>query len=126
MRVLVCGGRDFEDKELLYTTLDELQSQTPISCIIHGKARGADSLAGDWATERGITVEMFPANWHQYGKAAGAIRNQEMLDIGKPEYVVAFPGGRGTNDMVKRSKKVLGMQILEVHYNNLSSHTSFL
>ena len=60
---------------------------------------------------RNIPVERFPADWSEYGKAAGAIRNQQMLDEGTPDLVVAFPGGNGTLDMVRRSQRA-GIKVL--------------
>lgn len=103
MRLLVCGGRDFADELNLFRTLDYLHRHR-IACVIHGAARGADSLAGKWAREQGVPCRSFPADWNRHGRAAGAIRNQQMLDEGRPDLVVAFPGGRGTADMVRRAK----------------------
>lgn len=101
-RVLVCGGRDFKDWQLLYSVLDALRPK-PIR-IIHGCARGADSLAGAWARVRGVSVHEFPAQWKERGPVAGPMRNQEMLERGEPDLVIAFPGGRGTADMVRRAE----------------------
>lgn len=103
--VLVCGGRDYADCEHLFGVLDLIHRKRPIDVIIHGNARGADSLAGAWAGSRGVGCMVFPADWQTHGKAAGAIRNQEMLDRGEPDSVIAFPGGRGTADMVRRARK---------------------
>jgi len=105
MRVLVCGGRDFSDREKLHLELDTLHRLTPISCVIHGAARGADSLAAEWAAERHISIEEFAADWAKQGRAAGPIRNATMLSIGRPELVVAFPGGKGTANMVQQARK---------------------
>jgi hypothetical protein len=104
VRVLVCGGRDFNDREAVFTYLDRLHSQKPISHIIHGAARGADTLAGEWAGWAGVTVSPYPADWGTHGKAAGALRNRAMLVEGEPNLVIAFPGGRGTADMVRRAE----------------------
>jgi hypothetical protein len=73
--------------------------------IIHGAAKGADTLAGRWAKEFNIPVLVFPADWKKYGRRAGPIRNAQMLSEGKPNLVVAFPGGRGTANMVGLSQK---------------------
>ena len=105
MRVLVCGGREFHDRTSVYTTLDALHVKSPISLLIHGGARGADRLGWDWARSRHINARGFYADWDYHGKSAGVIRNQEMIDKGKPELVVAFKGGRGTLDMVNRALK---------------------
>ena len=104
MKVLVCGGRDFNDQPFLYGVLDSF-GFGPITTIIHGAARGADSMAGKWARDRKIPELVFPADWNLYGKQAGPIRNQQMLDQGQPDIVVAFPGGRGTAHMISIASK---------------------
>lgn len=104
MKVLVCGGRDFADYAFLAETLTGLQGRLgEIELVIHGAARGADSLAQKWADEVGICCMQFPANWKRDGKMAGPIRNEKMLVEGKPDMVVAFPGGRGTADCTRRA-----------------------
>lgn len=100
MRVLVCGGRDFTDREYVYETLDAMHAKTPISCIIHGDAKGADRLGKAWAISRDVPEWGFPAEWKRYGRGAGPIRNAQMLRMGKPDLIVAFPGGSGTGNMV--------------------------
>ena len=85
----------------------------PSTVIIHGAAKGADSLASEWAALNEVKEEVFPADWKTHGRAAGPIRNQQMLDEGKPDLVIAFPGGRGTADMVKRARKA-GIEVMEV------------
>jgi hypothetical protein len=104
MKVLVTGGRGLSNCTLLFATLDHLHADHAFTTLIHGGASGADRLAGEWATSRGIPVEDYPADWQRYGLAAGPIRNQQMLDE-KPDMVVAFPGGRGTADMVRRVRQ---------------------
>lgn len=106
MRVLVCGGRNFNNYKMLAETLDELNKIHRFTCLIEGEARGADRLSRAWANSRKIPVEAYPADWDTYWKSAGPIRNQEMLDKGKPDMVVAFPGSVGTADMLERAKKV--------------------
>lgn len=104
MRVLVCGGRDFDRQEVVDSFLDELLAEVDITLIIHGAARGADLLGASWAHRRGINVLAFPANWKKYGRSAGHVRNAQMLKDGNPDLVVAFPGGRGTAHMVNIAK----------------------
>jgi hypothetical protein len=111
MKVLVCGGRDFQDRDRMDNVLrfidrhyETMKLPGHISEVIHGGAPGADTLASEWASGCGVPVALFPANWKQHGRAAGPIRNQQMLDECKPDLVVAFPGGRGTADMVRRAK----------------------
>lgn len=107
MRLLVCGGRDYADAETLFARLDEFASEHPVELVIEGEAPGADTLAREWAVSRGIPVEKYPADWTTYGKAAGPIRNRQMLVEGKPDYVVAFPTNpsRGTWNMVSQSRE---------------------
>lgn len=102
MRILVCGGRDFDDVARIYRALDHLHQTFGITFLIEGDARGADRIAGRWAKENGVEHHPEPADWDQYDNAAGPIRNKKMLtfDI---EGVVAFPGGSGTRDMIKQS-----------------------
>ena len=102
MRLIVCGGRNWNDRSATFHILDRIHAKRPITLIIHGDCRGADRLADEWARSRGIAVEPHPANWDLYGPGAGPIRNQEMLDAA-PDGVVAFPGGNGTADMISRA-----------------------
>ncbi len=104
MRVLVCGGRYFDDEDWLEHELNSLHAKMPITTLIHGCARGADTLAGNWAIHREIPVERYPANWTKHGKYAGHMRNGQMLREGKPELVVAFPGGVGTDNMCEQTR----------------------
>lgn len=104
MKVLICGGRDFSDRDFIFKSLDQLHAEHHFSLLIHGGARGADSLAGEWAIAREIEFKIFPADWEQYGRSAGMIRNSQMLNQ-KPDLVVAFSGGRGTQNMIDISNK---------------------
>lgn len=107
--LLVCGGRDYADESLLFTWMSyaltkSLKVFKPEEVVvIHGAARGVDTLANNIAIRCGIEVRRYPADWNQYGKSAGFIRNQHMLDHGKPDLVLAAPGGRGTAHMVRIS-----------------------
>jgi UDP-N-acetylmuramoylalanine-D-glutamate ligase len=111
IKVLVCGGREFDDFRLLAETLDKHTDSSTL--IIHGNAIGADFLARVYAKYCHMGEKRFPADWKKYGKAAGHIRNQQMLDEGKPDLVIAFPGGDGTADMVRRARKA-GVEVIEV------------
>lgn len=113
MRVLVCGGRDFKNTELLYSVLDDLKKVETIDCIIEGDAPGADRMAGYWAKKNRIDLKIFPADWKTWGNSAGPIRNKQMLDEGKPDLVIAFPGGKGTKNMIQQARKA-GVKVVEV------------
>ncbi|TAA50919.1 DUF2493 domain-containing protein [Shinella sp. JR1-6] len=101
-RIIVCGGRDFWDFIALKAALDRIHKETPITLLIHGNASGADRLSGSWAKINNVSVHPVPAQWAKFGKSAGPRRNQNMLGL-KPDMIVAFPGGRGTADMVRRA-----------------------
>lgn len=110
MRVLVCGGRKFGqgagESRALYRAMNAAHAHKPITTLIHGAASGADSLAGAWAaSQRDIEIIEFPANWKTHGRAAGHIRNARMLEEGKPDGIIAFPGGPGTADMTRRARR---------------------
>lgn len=113
LRVLVCGGRDYTNATRLEAELLMLDHDRGIDCIIHGNARGADTLANRAAKAFGWKTDVYPADWSKHGKSAGPIRNGVMLQFGKPDVVMAFPGGVGTNDMVKRARAA-GVTVLEI------------
>jgi hypothetical protein len=113
MRLLVTGGRTYWDEEELYGTLDKVAEDHTVSVLIHGDAAGADTLAALWARDRGIPTIAVPADWQRHGRRAGPIRNRLMLEQCSPDLVVAFPGGRGTNDMIKISRKA-GIEVIEI------------
>jgi hypothetical protein len=118
MKVLICGDRNWTDKQRIKEELLEVLADrknlfagsSPISIvIIHGGARGADTLAGEVARELGMRVAVYKAEWEKFGKAAGVLRNLEMLNDGKPDFVLAFHSdiskSKGTANMIKISEK---------------------
>jgi hypothetical protein len=118
MRILVCGGRDYTDMATLYRVLDAALRSGPVE-IIQGGAKGADRLAKTWATDRGVFCQTFEAEWDRHGRAAGSIRNRQMLTEGRPNMVLAFPGGRGTANMVKQAQE---RGVLVVKYPPTGGH----
>lgn len=103
MTVLVTGGRRYTDVACVYRELDELLVQHPDMVVVQGGARGADELARSWAYSRGQPYRTYPADW-SLGRRAGIERNQHMLDVESVDLVLAFPGGAGTSDMVRRAR----------------------
>ena len=107
MRILVCGGRDYTDKDKLFGVLAPyLKEYNSDLEIITGMAKGADSLAWLFAHTYDLKMYEFPADWKHQSNAAGPIRNQKMLDEGKPDLVLAFPteNSKGTWHMIKIAK----------------------
>lgn len=143
MRILVCGGRNFaapipydhslenkpamDEYRFVIRKLSEIINPLSIYynpndnwlpndiIIINGAAKGVDSASTDWAIVNFSQLEEYPADWKKHGKAAGIIRNKQMLDLGV-DLVIAFPGGTGTADMVKKAKKA-GIKVIEIDYN---------
>ncbi|HBS80990.1 MAG: hypothetical protein CMK99_13700 [Pseudomonas sp.] len=104
VRIIVCGGRDYADRAFVFQVLDKIHTLRSICEIIQGDAPGADSLAKEWAKAHGIKHTDCPADWKSLGRRAGPIRNRYMLTL-KPDGVVAFPGGRGTLDMISAAQE---------------------
>jgi hypothetical protein len=100
VRVLVCGGRDYSDLARVF----EIMKQVNPSEVVTGGAPGADTLANSWAIQNRVDHRVYYADWDRYGKSAGPIRNQWMLLESKPDLVLAFPGGTGTADMMRRAE----------------------
>lgn len=116
MKVIVAGGRDFNDYLLMKERLDyylKFLNQDEI-IIVSGAARGADSLGERYAKERGYKLERYPADWNgPYGKGAGFARNRQMAEVS--DALVAFPGGNGTAHMIRTAYE-LGLKVRIVEY----------
>lgn len=113
IRVIICGGRDFKDPGLLYTTMDQLHAEHNFTLVINGGAKGADTIGRLWAKSRSIACVTIPADWDLYGRSAGPIRNKQIIKEQHPEMVVAFPGGRGTENM-KLLARQYNIPVIEV------------
>lgn len=101
-RIVVTGGRDFNDADLVNRVLTRIDP----SEIAEGGASGADRLVALWAHENDVPCTTFPAKWALHGRAAGPIRNRQMLEEFSPDLLVAFPGGRGTANAVSLAEKM--------------------
>ncbi len=124
---IVCGGRGFacirdphsaqqrqkaaQEFDLLEGTLDRAVVRLQLDAIVHGGQRGTDKAAGRWAAKRKFPCQEF--DWNAHGKEAGPVRNQTMLNVARPRFVIAFKGGPGTKDMINRAMKV-GVIVLRV------------
>lgn len=134
LRILICGGRNFGNLDREFETQEEYAQAWNEMCfieeklvdlsvnkrdellIIQGEAKGVDYCAKSWAKLYGIPCAGYKADWEKYGKSAGFIRNKQMLNEGKPDLVVAFPGGKGTKMMVELAKKA-GVKVIEYEVN---------
>lgn len=112
LKLIVCGGRDYDDKEKVFATMDKIAQAKGDVFIIQGGMTGADKLAADWAASRGFPCAEVVALWDYFGKAAGPKRNLWMTMLG-PQGVVAFAGGEGTAGMkaIARDLKIPVMEI---------------
>jgi hypothetical protein len=105
-KVLVCGGRDFDDCVFLYRQMDKIDKLYNIYCVVEGDAKGTDKMAGKWGRFRKKEVKVYPAKWKKFGKRAGPIRNLTMLeDNSDIELVISFPGGNDTRNMVDKARE---------------------
>lgn len=105
IRLLVCGGRGYSDRDRLERTLDAVHRKHSIEVVIHGGAAGADTLCSEWASSRGVPSRVIYADW-SVGKAGGPLRNLRLLEEGRPTHGIAFPTrgaeNKGTNDMIRQ------------------------
>jgi hypothetical protein len=119
-RVLVCGGRDYQDERAVHEALTRLHQDRTISFVIHGACvdregnlTGADRWAETWAIKNEVPYCGMPARWTAEGHAAGPIRNRRMLEKGRPDVVLATLGGTGTEHMKSEARKA-GVKVVEV------------
>lgn len=118
LRVVVTGGRDYEDRDVVWRALDRIHAKHGILVVIHGacderdpvtgerRLRGADRWADEWADARGIPKIPEPVTrgeWRQFGGYAGPRRNERMFVKHTPDLCVHLPGGTGTADCCQRA-----------------------
>jgi len=117
-KALVCGGRDYDNRERLFGVLDKALRAATLAersfALVHGDARGADKLSHEWAAARQVDdVRVYPADWDKHKKAAGPIRNNLMLTSESPDVIIAFKGGNGTAHMMSIGRKA-GVPVVEI------------
>ncbi|AGI61742.1 hypothetical protein PBI_ISCA_62 [Mycobacterium phage Isca] len=120
-RVLVTGSRDWKDRTTVWAALRQELEQFGSLVVVHGAARGADDIADRWAwgmAQAGyqVHVEAHPADWDGLGKAAGVIRNQQMVDLGADIcHAFPLPGSIGTWDCIGRAEAA-GIRVVNHGY----------
>jgi hypothetical protein len=116
MKVIIAGGRSFNDYKLLCEKCDKALSLKSDIEIVSGTANGADKLGEKYAKEKGYSVKQFPANWDKYGKGAGYIRNEEMAKYS--DALIAFWDGqsKGTKHMIDLANRY-GLMVKVYNYN---------
>jgi hypothetical protein len=111
MRVLVCGGRYYENTDAVHQELMRFNWRHPIKVIIHGGVSGAGIAAEAWARRNRVDVVRYPPNWEGLGKRAERLRNDFMLADSHPDVVIVFPGGRDTANLATKGMAA-GAQVL--------------
>ena len=122
-KLIICGGRHFDDYEALERVVDKVISElnsSEESEIVSGHCQGTDLLGELYAEKHGLKCSVFPAKWEKFGKAAGPIRNSEMIDYisdSENPMVIAFvgPNSKGTMDTVNKAVKA-GFTIYKIGY----------
>lgn len=126
MVVLVCGDRKWNHQNIVDRVLRTMSNVSPITLLIEGGAPGADTCGRLAASKLHIPCKTYPADWAKYGKAAGPIRNRQMLNEGKPDIVLAFHSNiaksKGTKDMIKAARNA---GILVALYTNTGEGTFY-
>ena len=122
-KLIICGGRYFDDYEALEKVVDKVISElnsSEESEIVSGHCQGTDLLGEFYAEKHGLKCSVFPAKWEKFGKAAGPIRNSEMIDYisdSENPMVIAFvgPNSKGTMDTVNKAVKA-GFTVYKIEY----------
>ena len=118
-RVVICGGRDFDDRKLCFEALDSILAGEDEVEVVSGHANGADALGEEYARANGLEITVFKPDWKRYGKGAGLVRNRQMVDYARETdgLVVAFWDGesRGTKSTIDYSRKC-GLETRIVSY----------
>ena len=121
LRLIVCGGRSYDNFDLLCSVLDSIHARRGITMVIEGGAKGADAHAATWADNKGIPRVTCHANWRHHNSGAGPKRNKVMLML-NPNGVVAFPGGTGTANMTRQAEEA-GIKVMSVSAINWTETT---
>ena len=121
-RIIICGGRDFSDQVLFEQSLSKILCQYKDIELISGHAKGADTFAEQYAIQHKVPISVFKPDWKKYGRAAGPIRNKEMLDyalVNNPVVIAFWDGNsKGTANMINQAKKA-GAECHVIYYRTM-------
>lgn len=109
--IVVTGGRNYSNRQFVWGVMDTLKFKYKNIRIRVGDAYGVDAFVRGWAAHNNIPFEVYRADWKQFGKAAGPIRNRKM--IAGADILYAFPGGKGTKDCTNAAESA-GLFVVEV------------
>jgi len=103
LKLAVVGNRTFDDPELMSKVLDRYRAEHPDMTIISGAAKGADTLAANYAKAHSLNLIEFPADWAQHGRRAGPLRNSQI--VAEAEMLIAFwdEASTGTRDSINKA-----------------------
>jgi len=104
MRLLISGGRHFDDAVAVLSELGRIHAEYPVTVLIHGGLPAIGATAEDWARQNDVHIVRYPANWSLLGKQADTKRNRFMLEDSRPDALLAFPGGRHVQELVQQAR----------------------
>lgn len=113
MIVLIPGGREYRNQREMFSVLDRFHAERRFTYLVHGDAAGADQMAHRWAKKNGVQPVSFEALWDAKGNKDGNARNGRMLQFCMPDLCIAFTGGRGTANMMRRAREA-GVELIDV------------
>lgn len=114
MKVIIAGSRYIEDYNLVAQAIDD--SGFEITEVVSGCSRGVDKIGESWARSHGIPIEHYQADWQNFGKAAGPVRNRGMAQYADALIAILAPGSKGTADMIRQAK-IYGLKIHIVEHD---------
>ena len=116
LKVIIAGGRTFDDYALLKKKCDEILKNKKDVEIVSGGARGADTMGERYAKENGFPIKLFPADWDTHGRAAGMLRNADMASYSDALIAFVWEESNGTRQMISLArKKGLNYRIIDVN-----------
>nr|WP_314074728.1 SLOG family protein [uncultured Roseococcus sp.] len=103
LRIIVCGDHRRKNHGAVFEALNLLRRERGVAAVLHGEQPGVAGLAAEWAKQSEIPTELFAAHWQEFQSKAPARRNASMIRYGRPDLLVAFPGGGNTIDLIVRA-----------------------